>query len=92
MPAKIVCGPSYDPNKSHDYQPRYDEVEEVDKVALEKEIEAYSHLNANMPISVNSYIIKKKIYVCDICVLCGEQIMRGSVPQFTICPLITPKY
>ena len=57
----------------HKFEPRYDEIEEIDKEALDKGIKFWK--TDSTAFEVDSKI-KKKIYLYDVCVNCGTKVTR----------------
>ena len=57
----------------HRLEPRYDEIEEIDQLALDKEI-AFFERDGTAPSPDAK--IHKKVYICDICSKCGFIVKR----------------
>jgi hypothetical protein len=68
----ICCG-TFD---RHVFEPRYDEKETIDQVALDKGIRFW--MQDGTAYEVDSKL-KSKTYLFDICIRCGTKIERSTI-------------
>ena len=68
-----ICCRSYD---HHVFEPRYDEIETIDHVVLDKGIKFYMQ-DGSAPFVDGK--LKSKTYLFDICVRCGTKIERSTI-------------
>ena len=67
----VTCGRS-----EHTFEPRYDEIEELDHIARDKAIKFYQEDSASPML--DDCFLKKKVYILDICTKCGMTVFRKT--------------
>lgn len=65
-----MCCNTYD---EHKFEPRYDEEEKIDQLALDKGIKFWKEDGTAFEIDGK---LKSKIYLFDICIRCGTKITK----------------
>jgi len=65
-----ICCNTYD---EHKFEPRYDEEEKIDQVALDKGIKFWKENRTAFQVDSK---LKSKIYLFDICTRCGTKILK----------------
>lgn len=65
-----ICCNTYD---EHKFEPRYDEEEKIDQIALDKGIKFWKEDGTAFQVDSK---LKSKIYLFDICIRCGTKIQK----------------